>query len=172
MSTIQNKIIAILIVLACVLSFNIGFGKYSSASSNPEIASTNKQLDVQFTNPKIINVKGANEKESYIKLSADRRSLNFNVADLEYPGAGIEFSVDIVNTGSLPAKINCIKTNGFKDNGAIKIYGLENFKTTNIILSSGEKYTINFSIGWDKSISTVIEEKSCFSIELVFTQQI
>ena len=62
MSTIQNKIIAVLIVLACVLSFNIGYAKYSNASSVTDIASTNKPLDVQFSNPKIVNIKGANEK--------------------------------------------------------------------------------------------------------------
>ena len=172
MSTIQNKIIAVLIVLACILSFNVGYAKYINASSDTNIAITNKQLDVQFSNPKIINIKGANEKESYIKLSADRKSLNINVADLAYPGAVVYYNVDIVNTGSLPAKIDSIKTSGFKDNGAIKVQNLENVKNANIILHSGEKYSLTFSIGWDKNFSTVIEEKTSVSIELVFTQQI
>lgn len=172
MSTVQNKIIAILIVLACVLSFNIGYAKYSNASSDSIIASTNKQLNVQFCTPKIINVVGANEKNSYIKLSADRKSLNLNVADLAYPGAEVEFSVDVVNTGSLPAKIDCIKANGFKDTGAIKIKGLENAEYMNKILDSGEKYTLIFSIVWDKNFNTVIEERTNFNIELVFTQNI
>lgn len=172
MSTIQNKIIAVLIVLACVLSFNIGYAKYSNASSVTDIASTNKQLDVQFSNPKIVNIKGANEKESYIKPSADGKSLNLNVSNLAYPGAEVEYSVDIVNTGNYPVIIDNIKTSGFKENGAIKIKGLENVKSSSTVLHSGEKYTFTFSIGWDKSFNTVIEEKTNFSIELVFTQQI
>ena len=172
MSTIQNKIIAVLIVLACVLSFNIGYAKYSNASSDTNIASTNRQLDVQFSNPKITNVIGANEKNSYIKLSTDRKSLNLNISDLAYPGAEVEYSVDIVNTGNYPAIIDNIKTSGFKDDGAIKIKGLENFKSSSHVLHSGEKYTLTFSIGWDKSYNTVVEERTNFSIELVFTQQI
>ncbi len=172
MSTIQNKIIAVLTLLACILLFNIAYAKYSTASSDTTVASTNKQLDIKFTNPKIIKSIGANEKESSIILSSDNKSINLNVSDLAFPGAEVEFSVDIVNQGIFPAKINSIKAEGFKENNAIKIKGLDALNNNQKILHSGEKYTINFSIYWDKNINHVVEEKTNFKIMLNYSQSI
>lgn len=172
MSTIQNKIIAILTLLACILLFNTGYAKYSNASSDTTLASSNKQLDIIFTNPKIIKSIGANDKESSIIISKDNKSINLNVSDLSFPGAVVEFSVDIVNKGMLPAKIDSIKAEGFNENSAIKIEGLDNSNNSEKVLHSGEKYTINFSIYWDKNINTVVEEKTNFKIILNYSQAI
>ncbi len=172
MSTIQNKIIAILILLACILLFNTAYAKYSTASSDPTAASNNKQLDIIFTNPKIINSIGANEKESSIILSSDNKSINLNVSDLSFPGAKIEFSVDIVNQGMFSAKIDSIKAEGFKENSAIIIEGLDDLNNTEKVLHSGEKYTINFSIYWDKNQKHIFEDKTNFKIKLNYSQTI
>ena len=172
MSTIQNKIIAVLTLLACILLFNTAYAKYTTASSDTTVASTNKQLDIKFTNPKIIKSIGANEKESSIILSSDNKSINLNVSDLSFPGAKIEFSVDIVNNGILPAKIDSIKAEGLNENSVIKIEGLDDLNNTDKVLHSGEKYTINFSIYWDKNINHVVEEKTNFKIMLNYSQSI
>ena len=172
MSKIENKIITVLILLACLLLFNTGYAKHINASSDTALDFTNKQLDLGFTNAKIIKLIGANEKESYITLTTDKKSLNLNVSDLAYPGAEVEFSVDIVNTGMLPAKVDSIKANGFEDNNAIKIKGLENINNSDIILRSGESYTINFAIYWDRNYNIVNDSIINFNIKLNFSQDI
>lgn len=172
MSTIENKIIAVLILLACILLFNVGYAKYTNASTDTALAITNNKFDLEFTNAKIINSIGANEKESYIKLSSDKKSLNINVSDLSYPGAVVEFSVDIINKGTLPAKIDSIKTTGFNADSAIRIKGLDNINTTNKVLEPGEKLTVCFSIGWDKNYDIVTNTMNSFNIKLNFSQAI
>lgn len=172
MSKIENKIITVLILLACLLLFNTGYAKHTNASSNTALAFTNKQLDLGFTNAKVIKSIGANEKESYIKLTTDKKSLNLNVSDLAYPGAEVEFSVDIVNTGILPAKVDSIKANGFEDNNAIKIKGLENINNSDIVLHPGDSYTLNFAIYWDRNYNIVNDSNIMFNIKLNFSQNI
>ena len=172
MSNLENKILIILILLACFLSFNIGYAKYSTASLDTVSAINNKQFSIEFSNPKIINSIGANEEKSYVVLSTDKKSLQLNVADLAYPGAKVEFCVDIVNNGILPAKINSIVTDGFKDNSAIRIMGLDNINSINKILEPGKKYSISFSIGWDKYSNLVTEETMNFKIRINYEQAI
>ena len=172
MSTIQNKIIAVLVLLACILLFNTTYAKYSTASSDTTLANTNKQLDIKFTNPKIVKSIGANEKDSSIKLSSDNKSIYLNVSDLAFPGARVEFSVDIVNQGMFSAKIDSINAEGFKENNAIKIEGLDSLTNSPKILHSGEKCTISFSIYWDKNYNTVLEDKTNFKIKLNYSQSI
>ena len=171
-SSIENKIIIILILFACILSFNIGYANYSNASLGSDVTSNVKQFNIEYSNPLVIKSDGTNKVDSMIGLSGDRKSIQLNNINFSYPGAFVEFKVDITNNGLYSAKLTSIKTEGFKDTSAIKIKGLDNSNTINKTLMPGEKSTISFTIYWDKNYTIVSEETTNFSIKLDFTQQI
>ncbi len=172
MSVKYNKMIVILILLAGILLFNVGYAKLSNANSNLEAVNTGKELEMQFLNPIVVNVEGANKEKTNITLSSDRKSLQFNVSDLLYPGAKVDFSVDVENIGLVPSKIKSIESKGLKKESAIKVIGLDEIGKNNKTLKPGEKCNIKFTVEWDRDNNIIIDEKMNFNFKLNYIQDI
>lgn len=51
-------------------------------------------------NVEVVNFAGILEENIITQVSEDANNLRIQVKDLQYPGAGVEFSVDIVNVGT------------------------------------------------------------------------
>lgn len=163
----------ILIELAImVLLLNVGYAKVSNASDNSEVAFSNGIFDVQFENASIVKSAGVNTEKTFIKLSNNGQNLTTNVADLAYPGAGAEFSVNIVNNGSVPVKISSIVVEGIDDTSFLKVSILNENSLNNKILYSGEKCNMYFTVVWDKSYTYSLNEVANFSLKVNCIQAI
>ncbi len=178
--TNKNVVIVALIVLLLLLV--VGYAAFSDTLTISGTANAKGTFDLQFENAEIVkavgvatasegDVEGANVTSA--KVSADGNTLNVNVADLAYPGAGVEFSVDIVNKGSISAKVNELTTDGLQGNDIIKIEGLDQITTDHPTIKAGEKCNIHFIVYWPEESTAVLPEEGTsvnFSLGIEYTQ--
>lgn len=172
MSIKKNKktVVAIIILLSFIFSLNFGYASFSSILLLNGTANANGQFDMQFNNAKILNAVGVNKETTTIKISKDYNNLIVNAGDLQFPGAGVEYSVDIINNGSVPAKLESINSTGLDNAKAIKVVGLDNIEKSCPVLQPGEIYNIRFSIIWDKDCTENVNEEVSFSFSLNYVQ--
>lgn len=160
-----------IIIIIALLILILGVG-YASASTNINVegtANAKRVFGLKFENEKIVNSIGVNEEKTLIKISDDKDKLFVNAGDLRYPGAEVEYSVDIVNTGSYSAQINEIETIGLEENSVIQVSGLNiDFPT----LKPGEKYNLVFSIKWNEESNISADENLYFELIMNYVQVI
>ena len=163
--SIQEKVITAIVLLLCTVFFlNIGFASDFEDEKFWEMNNKSQTFNIEFRNEKIIDLFGVNKEN--IKILSDRKNLNINGLVLEYPGAYVDFSVDIINKGKTEAQIENLCVTGFDNSEAIKFTLLNYEDYGNKILKSGEKCTMNFRIEWDKNISIVSDEILDFNIQI------
>lgn len=174
MSIKKNKkaVVSILILLSFIFSLNFVYASFSQNLSISGTANIINKFDMQFIDAKILDMIGVNEKTSTIQISNDYNNLIVNAGDLQFPGAGVEYSVDIINNGSVPAKLESINSTGLDNAKAIKVVGLDNIEKSCPVLQPGEIYNIRFSIIWDKDCTENVNEKVSFSFSLNYVQDI
>ena len=160
-------VLAIVLLLDIIFSINIGYAYENKKNLNT--ANINGKFEVLFENAAIMNQEGT--EEASINISSDKKSIYVDGGDLKYPGAYVEYKAEIRNSGTVSAKIESVKCEGFEDTKAIKIYGFENL-TDEIILEPGEKYDIDFIIKWDDNYNTEVSEIANFIIKVDFIQNI
>ena len=171
--SIKNDIKFILIELViAILLLNIGYAKVSNASDNINMVTTNNIFDIRFSNAKFVKSAGVDTSNTVFKVSSDGQNIDLNVGTLEYPGAGAEFSIDITNNSSIPAKISSINVNGLADNSFLKVTILNLSQITSKTLNPDEKTTIYFTVVWDKDFSYSLNEKATFSLNINCEQAI
>lgn len=174
MSIKKNKkaVVTILILLSFIFSFNFGYAHSSSSLSTNKTSNINDQFDMQFSNAKILNAVGVNKKTTTIEVSKDYNNLNFNAGDMQFPGAKVEYSVDVINKGTVPARLESVNCVGLENAKAIKVIGLDNIEKSCPVLQPNEKYNIRFSVIWDEQCVQSINEKISFSFSLNYIQDI
>ena len=155
-----------------ILLLNVGYAKVSSVSDNSKTSFSNGVFDVQFANASVVKSAGVNTDETFIKLSNHGQSLSVNVSDLAYPGAGAEFSVNIVNNGSIPVKISSIEVQGLNNSSFLKVNVLNEANIDNKVLNSGEICNMYFTVVWDKSYTYSLNETANFSLKINCIQAI
>ncbi len=169
----SSQLLMIAIISFFVLSIftiNVGYGKISEYNLNESVSNLGSEFQINFSNPSVVKAVGVNKSETYIKISPNGNSLRVNVSDLQYPGAGAEFSVDIVNNGKLPAKLDTITVNGLDNSKAIKVEVIDSYNLKDIILNPEEKINIHFTVKWDKNYTENINEISNFNLKLNYVQ--
>lgn len=174
MSIKKNKkaVVSILILLSFIFSLNFVYASFSQNLSISGTANIINKFDMQFIDAKILDMIGVNEKTSTIQISNDYNNLIVNAGDMKFPGAKVEYSVDVINNGTVPAKLESVESIGLENTKAIKIVGLDNIEKCHPILQPGEKYNIKFSIKWDEDCNENINEKVSFSFSLNYVQDI
>ncbi len=163
-----NKKILILVLIALFLMIDIGYAKNLNEVSVTGTCNIKGKIDIQFANPYIVNAVGVNEDEIKAEVSSSGNELNVIVSNLAYPGAGVEFSTNIINIGTVPAQIESIEPYGLSNNNAIKINILDSFNDK--VLQPNETYNIRFSVIWDENYNQSVNEKVDFSIVLNYIQ--
>ena len=148
MNIIKNnsKSFIIIALLIMIFTINVGYAK----TSNQELSCTpyNSDFHLEFSNPVLENYQGINKEKTNIILTNNNQALVVNVSELAYPGAGAEFSVNIVNSGSLKTKIDSIKVSGL-DNSNLKVSVLNEDSIINKELNPNQSCKINFTVVWD-----------------------
>ena len=169
-----NKKYLIVLLIVFILALAIGYAAFSDTLTISGTANANGTFDLQFANPTVVSAIGCNKDATTAVLSEENDKLTVNVTDLAYPGAGAQFSVEIVNKGTIPAKVlNVVPTN-ITGSDNIKITGLDAITTSHPTLEAGDTCTLNFTVEWDKDSTKELtdEEKTgiSFGLEIEYTQ--
>ena len=167
----KNAVIIVLIVLLLLLA--VGYAAFSDILTISGTANAKGTFDLEFQNAEIVTLVGVNEEGTKAEISEDKNTLQVNVADLAYPGAGVEFSVDIVNVGSIPAQVNAVTPTNITGSEHIKIEGLEAITTDHPIIEAGGKCNIHFTVEWPVTATDPLGEdgeSTSFELEIEYTQ--
>ena len=166
----KNLIISILIILLLVLS--IGYAAFSDILTISGTANAKGTFDLEFQNAEIVKNVGADATKTTAVISEDKNTLTVNVADLSYPGSGVEFAVDIVNVGSIPAEIQAVTPTNITGSNKIKVTGLEVIKTDHPKIAAGDKCNIHFTVEWPIEAGEILENESSisFGLEIEYVQ--
>lgn len=166
----HEKFFTIILFILCAIFFlNIGYAK---TSDNTQFSRRYNEFDIIFDNEKVVDSLGVDQSKTYIKTSKDFKNIYINVGNLEYPGSNVVFSVDVVNKGTVDAKIESVIANGFENSESIKFRLLNQEDFQDKVLMHGEKLTVNFMIEWDENHSSLTEEILNFNIEINCVQAI
>ncbi len=161
--SIRERIIIMIVIFLCIFSLcDIGFAKNIEKTFNSKV---HEDFNVEFCEGKIISYDGINNAN--ILISKDHKDIYLQITDLLYPGAYAKFSVNIINLGSLSAKIETLVTNGFEKSKIIKFRLLDEEKIYNTILKPGENVDLDFIIEWDKNSVFEADEELSFNIQVI-----
>ena len=169
----QNKNVIIILLLILLLALAVGYAAFSDILTISGTANAKGTFNLEFQNAEIVTAVGVNETGTKAEISEDKNTLNVSVVDLAYPGAGVEFSVDIVNVGTIPAMVNAVTPTNIAGSEHIKIEGLEAITTDHPIIEAGGKCNIHFTVEWPVTATDPLEENgesTSFNLEIEYTQ--
>ena len=169
----QNKNIIIVLLLILLLVLAVGYAAFSDVLSISGTANAKGTFNLEFQNAEIVTAVGVNEEGTKAEISEDKNTLNVNVVDLAYPGAGVEISVDIVNVGTIPARVNAVTPTNITGSEHIKIEGLEAITTDHPTIEAGGKCNIHFTVEWPVTATDPLGENgesTSFGLEIEYTQ--
>ena len=169
--TNKNTVIIVLIVLLLVLA--VGYSAFSDILTISGTANAKGTFNLEFQNAEVVTAVGVNEEGTKAEISEDKNTLNVSVVDLSYPGAGVEFSVDIVNVGTIPAQVNAVTPTNITGSEHIKIEGLDAITTSHPTIEAGEKCNIHFTVEWPVTATNPLGENgesTNFNLEIEYTQ--
>lgn len=170
----SNKKYLIILLIVFLLALAVGYAAFTDTLTISGTANANGTFDVEFQNASVDSTVGCNAVETTAKISADKDTLNVVVKDLAYPGAGAQISVDIVNVGTIPAKITAVTPTNINGSTNIKIKGLDAITTDHPTLAAGAKCTLTFTVEWDadSTVELTEEEKTgiSFGLDIEYSQ--
>lgn len=175
-----NKNLVIIILLVLLLALAVGYAIFSDTLTISGTANANGSFDLQFQNVEVVNFAGILEENIITQVSEDANNLRIQVKDLQYPGAGVEFSVDIVNVGTIPAKVEEVGIMNWGSNyykPLVVLKGLDVITTEHPIVNPNEKCNIHFTVEWPKEYTEPIDAKKYndgieFGLEIYYTQAV
>jgi hypothetical protein len=164
----NNNAFIIITLLTMVFTLTIGYAKIGNTETYGMPINSNFKLD--FANATLVNSQGINNENTTCTISNSSQDLIVNVSDLAYPGAGAEFSVDIINTGNIKTKINSIEISK-NESPDLKITILNEDKLENLVLQPCQSTNMHFTVVWDYN-STTPFLKTNFELHVNYSQTI
>lgn len=168
----KKYLIAVLVVF--ILALAIGYAAFSDTLKITGTANANGTFDLQFQNVTVDSVVGANVAGTTAKISDDKNTLTVAVKDLAYPGAGAQFTVEIANVGTVPAKVNSVTPTNITGSDNIKIKGLDVITANHPVIDSEGICTLTFTVVWDPDATGNLTDKEktgiSFNLEINYTQ--
>ena len=153
-------------IIILLLALAIGYAAFSDVLSISGTANAKGTFDLEFQNAEVVQMVGVNKENTTATISADKNTLTVNAADLSYPGSGAEFSVDIVNVGTIPAEVQAVTPTNITGSDKIKVTGLDVIKTDHPKIEAGDKCTIHFTVEWPVDVTEIPENESSISFGL------
>lgn len=178
--TKKNYVIIALIVV--LLALAVGYAAFGGTLQISGTATANGTWNVHFDNPSITP---ENEKNTVTlsKTATDEDTLTVTVA-LGYPGDGATVAVDILNEGTVDARLTEFKVEGtgfdagtelggntVYQNGAIKVTVptmSADESTGEVIAKAGGKCSVAFDVEWDESVNSVASEGQTATFTITF----
>lgn len=165
----KKQSIFIMVLFALVLTLTVGFALFSDTLTVQGTATARGTFDMQFKEASITEQVGSSNATAII--SEDKKSLNINVPRLEYPGAYVLISVEVLNNGSIPSKLTDILPTGLDDDPTVKISYEKLDELKNVTMKNGDSNKFNIKILWDK-FSNQSSNDVTFSIKLNYQQAV
>lgn len=160
----KQSFLVIIMIIFC-LSASIGYALFSERININGTANARGNFDVIFENAMVKTEIGSTGATAVI--SEDKNILTLTVPRLEYPGAYVEFNVDVTNAGNIPAVLKNITETGLTSNTEVKISysGL----AVNEVMAQSDKRTITIKVEWLSQSVTGVQDVE-FSIKLNYEQ--
>ena len=160
----KQNFLVIIFVMFC-LSLTVGYALFSETITINGTATARGTFDVVFKNAIVKTEVGSTEASAVV--SGDGNTLTLTVPKLEYPGAYVEFTVDAVNEGTIPAVLKGITESGLTSNPNIRI--TYNGVTKDEQMAQSDKRTITIKVEWLYESETAAKNIE-FSIKLDYQQ--
>ena len=169
---VNNKKILILLLIILLLILAVGYAVFSETLTISGTANAKGTFDLEFQNAEVVKNVGADVEKTTVVISEDKNILTINAADLAYPGAGVEFSVDIVNVGTMPAEIGALTLTNITGSDKIKVTGLDGIKVGHPKIEVGDRCNIHFTVEWPADSGEILEDESSisFGLQIEYTQ--
>lgn len=170
--TKKNYLIIALIVI--LLTLAVGYAAFSGTLTISGTATANGTWDIHFANASVTPEEG---NTATINTEGESDTLTVSV-NLAYPGDGATVSVDIVNEGSVDAKLTGFTVKGtgdtsftnsgneYKDD-AIKVT-VPNMTTGEVVAGSDGVCHFKFDVEWDQDVTEVAEGGQTATFEITF----
>ena len=158
-----NKKILIALLFVTIFLVDIGYAKFADATVLNETVNVNGDFNIEFENLEIVKSCGVKNSLPIV----NENEIILNEIELLYPGAGIEYSVDIVNNGTMSAQVNDITINGNNDNNKI-IVSVDEIKER--VLKPNQKTNVHFRVIWDENANINANGKTDFTIKINYIQ--
>ena len=160
----KQNFLVIIFVMFC-LSLTVGYALFSETITINGTATARGTFDVVFKNAIVKTEVGSTEASAVV--SGDGNTLTLTVPKLEYPGAYVEFTVDAVNEGTIPAVLKGITESGLTSNPDVRISYSGVTKDEQMVQS--DKRTITIKVEWLYESETAAKNIE-FSIKLDYQQ--
>ena len=169
---VNNKKVFILMLIILLLILAVGYAVFSEILTISGTANAKGTFDLEFQNAEVVKNIGADKEKTTAEISADKNTLTVNVGDLAYPGAGVEFSVDIVNVGTMPAEVQAVTPNNITGSDKIKVTGLDGIKVGHPKIEVEDRCNIHFTVEWPIDVTEIGEDESSisFGLQIEYTQ--
>lgn len=172
----KKKSMLILFLISFMLILSTGYALFSDTLLITGTAGGVADFDVAFSSALVETEIGSTDASATI--SDDGNTLTIKALNLKYPGAYVEYSVVVINKGSIPVKLTDIDKKYVDDSGkeisedpTVKI-SYENLdESKNVVLEKGETETFKVKVMWDKNSNQSSKDVK-FDITLTYTQAI
>jgi len=167
----KNYLAVVLVVL--LLGLSIGYAAFSDSVKISGTANTNGTFNLEFKSAKLDSYAGVATdvleptSATHIAISEDKNTADVVVKDLQYPGAGAQFTVVIKNSGTIPAKLTGITPVGVDDEDIIVTF--PEMEEGEKIAPQGE-CSITFTVQWDEQSENQTPKELDFSLQLDYEQ--
>ena len=161
----SNKKYLILLLIVFLLALAIGYAAFTDTLTISGTANANGKFDLEFQNATVAKTVGCSSTETTATISEDKDTLTVKVADLAYPGAGAQFSVDITNVGNVPAKVLSVTPTDITGSTNIKIKGLDAITTSHPTIDANGVCHLDFTVEWDSESTAELTEAEKSGIE-------
>lgn len=115
----KKQSFAVFIFVIFCLSLSIGYALFSETVVINGTSNARGTFDIIFDNAQVKTEVGSTGASAII--SSDKNTLTLAVPKLEYPGAYVEFTVDVKNDGSIPAILTGITESGLTTDPNIRV---------------------------------------------------
>lgn len=170
----SNKKYLILLLVVFLLALAIGYAAFSDTLTISGTANAKGTFNLEFQNATVDSAVGCDSVGTKATISADKDTLTVAVKDLAYPGAGAQFSVDIANVGTIPAKVLSVTPKNITGSTNIKISGLDAITTDHPTIDANGVCKLTFTVEWNKdSTEELTEEEKTgieFELQVEYTQ--
>ena len=150
--------------LALLLVMVAGYALFSQNLTINGTAKAEGKFNIEFTEASIKTEKGSTGATATI--SDNGKILTITVPKLEYPGAYVDVSYTVKNTGTIDAIFNSNKLTGTTD----KIKASYDVSKLLYLAANDTKENNLISIYWDSDINTTNEESATIKYEINYNQ--
>lgn len=167
----SNKKYLIILLIVFLLALAIGYAAWTDTLTITGTATANGSFDLQFQNPEVVKAVGCDVDATTAVLSEENDKLTVTVTDLAYPGAGAQFHVDIVNLGTVPAKVTAVTPEGLDGSDHIVITGLDAITTGHNPIPVNGTCGLDFTVEWPEDVEEPADNEShTFTLVIEYTQ--